>query len=428
MKHIYFDVSEIVSSDLHKGSNGIVRVTAELCMEILMLDIDLTFVALDKKQSNIFPVDIDIIRSNLDRIYRINSLYINKRGLFSRLIELVRPPSITPRPPAWATHGVSPKAGTLVSASRPKLIAKLIDAGITRDLGLEIVAMIHDVIPIARQKEGSETFRRRFLDDTSTVIRSSKRLIANSHHTRSELERLSADGILPPLPPVDTLQLAHELRSGSANMVAGSPQGGSFLVVGGSTGRKNLETVLHAMMELSRGNEAVPELVLAGNSRARVQKVIARPLYQPIRPRIRLLPDLSHDRLVEAYLSADALLMPSLDEGWGLPAGEAIWSGVPVIASDIAVMREVCGERAIYFTPDSPSELAAILRRFRDAPPARPDDIALTALRTGLRSWRQVALELLELASAGSGMMATGATKARNAGLASELLTEGVLK
>ena len=55
---------------------------------------------------------------------------------------------------------------------------------------------------------------------------------------------------------------------------------------------------------------------------------------------------------------ATALVFPSRYEGFGLPPLEALAAGVPVIASSIPPVREVCGEHARYFSPDSEEELA----------------------------------------------------------------------
>ena len=55
---------------------------------------------------------------------------------------------------------------------------------------------------------------------------------------------------------------------------------------------------------------------------------------------------------------ATALVFPSRYEGFGLPPLEALAAGVPVIASDIPPVREVCGGHAQYFSPDSEEQLA----------------------------------------------------------------------
>lgn len=60
---------------------------------------------------------------------------------------------------------------------------------------------------------------------------------------------------------------------------------------------------------------------------------------------------------------AQALLLPSFLEGFGLPVGEAIKLGTPVVVSDIPVFRELFGEIPVYVTPESPASIAAGLAR-----------------------------------------------------------------
>lgn len=71
------------------------------------------------------------------------------------------------------------------------------------------------------------------------------------------------------------------------------------------------------------------------------------------------------------YMAADALLLPSWDEGFGLPILEAGILRLPVICSDLPATRAVAGDTAAYFAPDAdPSEVAdAVLRRV-DGDPA----------------------------------------------------------
>ena len=57
------------------------------------------------------------------------------------------------------------------------------------------------------------------------------------------------------------------------------------------------------------------------------------------------------------YQNAIALVMPSLMEGFGLPALEAMACGCLVLASDIPSLREVCGQAAIYFDPFKTKEI-----------------------------------------------------------------------
>ena len=60
---------------------------------------------------------------------------------------------------------------------------------------------------------------------------------------------------------------------------------------------------------------------------------------------------------------ADALFMPSLYEGFGLPPLEAMAAGTPVAASRAASIPEVCGEAALYFDPLNISDIGSALVR-----------------------------------------------------------------
>ncbi|HYE72551.1 MAG TPA: glycosyltransferase, partial [Blastocatellia bacterium] len=54
--------------------------------------------------------------------------------------------------------------------------------------------------------------------------------------------------------------------------------------------------------------------------------------------------------LPEIYRSSDIFVFPSYTESFGLPLVEAMASGLPIVASDVPVNRELCGDAAIYFS------------------------------------------------------------------------------
>ena len=68
------------------------------------------------------------------------------------------------------------------------------------------------------------------------------------------------------------------------------------------------------------------------------------------------------EELANLYQHAKALVFPSLMEGFGLPAIEALSLGCPVICSDIPIFHEILGDNATYFNPKDAEDLALKLK------------------------------------------------------------------
>ncbi len=84
-------------------------------------------------------------------------------------------------------------------------------------------------------------------------------------------------------------------------------------------------------------------------------------------PNVQLLGRVSDDELVRLYSNASCFIFPSIYEGFGLPPLEAMACGCPVLASDIPVIHEVCGDAAEYFNPmDVESIRDTIVRYFQE--------------------------------------------------------------
>jgi glycosyltransferase involved in cell wall biosynthesis len=68
--------------------------------------------------------------------------------------------------------------------------------------------------------------------------------------------------------------------------------------------------------------------------------------------------------IADLYRLADALFLPSREEGFGLPILEAGLAGMPIFCSDITSLRELVGEDGLFFSPDDdPNEIAALVAR-----------------------------------------------------------------
>jgi glycosyltransferase involved in cell wall biosynthesis len=103
---------------------------------------------------------------------------------------------------------------------------------------------------------------------------------------------------------------------------------------------------------------------------------------------------ISDTELAALYRQALFVVVPSLAEGFGLPALEAMASGVPLLVADIPPLREVCGPASEYF--EDPAELGPKLRSLaRDA--ARRAELRAAGLeRLKLHGWDEGARRLLD--------------------------------
>jgi len=133
-----------------------------------------------------------------------------------------------------------------------------------------------------------------------------------------------------------------------------------LLFVGRREARKNLGALLQAMAEIAAGGEDV-SLIIAGPEAPGWEDVwSAAP--EAARQRTRLLPHVPIDELVYLYAGASALVMPSLWEGFGFPALEAMAMGTPVVASRAGSLPEILGDAALYVDPDDPGTLVDACR------------------------------------------------------------------
>ena len=90
-------------------------------------------------------------------------------------------------------------------------------------------------------------------------------------------------------------------------------------------------------------------------------------------PGVILTGQVSDEQLAAIYSGAHALVLSSTDEGFGLPAVEALACGTPVAACEAPALREVLGERATFVAPGDMAGLIAAAQAARRPAPAPPD-------------------------------------------------------
>lgn len=102
----------------------------------------------------------------------------------------------------------------------------------------------------------------------------------------------------------------------------------------------------------------------------------------------RFLGFVSDDDLAALYRHAAWFVLPSLYEGFGLPAVEAMANGCPVLAARAASIPEVCGDAALYFDPQNPASLADVMRTVSRQPELRERLVAAGRERLVRYHWR----------------------------------------
>lgn len=116
---------------------------------------------------------------------------------------------------------------------------------------------------------------------------------------------------------------------------------------------KNLATLLGAAQILREGAAFPFHLTLTldatGVGQHTAMPAIERALLDSLRDVVTLAGVQSYDGAWKLYEQADALVFPSLTESFGHPLVEAMASQLPIVASDIPVHREICGDAALYF-------------------------------------------------------------------------------
>ena len=235
------------------------------------------------------------------------------------------------------------------------------------------VYLVHDLIPISHPQYCRAGENERHKKRMRTVLETAAGVVANSAHTLDCLQDFAmAEGhalpsavvawpgtpILPPIPPAN-----------------GAPP--TFVVLGTIEGRKNHKLLLSVWERLvDRLGPAAPTLLIVGRRGWQAQDVFDILDRQDFQGKVIELGSLDDQQLTEALVNAKALLFPSFAEGFGIPLVEALELGIPVIASDLPVFREI-GQGIPELLP--PTDLAAwtdaVLQYAEPASQRRTDQI-----------------------------------------------------
>ena len=136
-----------------------------------------------------------------------------------------------------------------------------------------------------------------------------------------------------------------------------------FLFVGSLKPHKNLPVLFKAFALLRSRNRHTPELVIIGKDQkneSALRKLAAR---LGIETAVLWIDSVSDELLRACYSAAEATILPSRQEGFGLPIIESMACGTPVICADAASLTEVAGGCGLLFDPSSPEDCCEQLSR-----------------------------------------------------------------
>jgi len=196
------------------------------------------------------------------------------------------------------------------------------------------------------------------------AVRLAKRLFTVSESARADISkrlRVPAEklAVVPEAPdPAFRPRPADEVER-ETRAIGLAPGERYLLYAGGISPHKDVETLVDAYARLPREGlrlvlvGALDDAYLssAGSVRARIEE-------HGLTGDVLLPGFVSDDALASLYTGAAAVVLPSLAEGFGLPAVEAAACGAPVVLSDIPAHRETLGTEALFFPPRDAARLA----------------------------------------------------------------------
>ncbi|VBB09316.1 glycosyl transferases group 1 [Lucifera butyrica] len=250
--------------------------------------------------------------------------------------------------------------------------------------GGKLLVTVHDVFHLAMPQFVGGLHKRMYAKFMFNALRyKADAIMCDSQFTARELARYT--GINK---KVYTIYLGIEttwFREKDASSPCSRPY---LLFVGNVKPHKNLMRLLQALKIIEH---AIPhDLLIVGKKEGFITgdlKVLKEA--ENFGGRVKFTGQVDDFTLRQYYAHADALVFPSLYEGFGLPPLEAMACGCPVVASPIEPIQEVCGNAVLYCNPYDPADIAEKIERMVKDPSLRSELIAKGKQRVEKYSWKE---------------------------------------
>lgn len=162
---------------------------------------------------------------------------------------------------------------------------------------------------------------------------------------------------------------------------------------------KNHQNLLKAILILREKYKTFLPLVLTGyaDKKSGIYRSVLRFIKEhSLENHIRVLGYIKPDEMPSLYWNSSFLVFPSLYEGFGIPLVEALKAQRPIVCSNRGSIPEIAGDAALYFNPESPEEMALIMKEMLN-PLIRERLREEGRLRSQQFSWKKTAEETLHV-------------------------------
>ena len=225
--------------------------------------------------------------------------------------------------------------------------------------------------------------------------RAAVRVITGTEFTKGEIIRDL--GVKPDRVVVTPYGVAERFARPHRNPPApGAPP--VLLFAGAPTRRKNLELVLAAMADATEGSELRrARLIITGAKPERFPRHVAQIQSLGLAERIEWRGNVPPEEMPGLMAGADVLVYPSLYEGFGFPALEAMVTRTPVVASNAACLPEVLGDGALLVDPHDLKAFVAAVEAVLTKPEVRAGLVDRGRTRVKRYSWTRCADETVDV-------------------------------
>jgi glycosyltransferase involved in cell wall biosynthesis len=263
-------------------------------------------------------------------------------------------------------------------------LAHFPDHGIPTGVTRPSIVTVHDISFLTHPATHSASSRRHY-GDTIRTVRRARGVIVPSQHMRAAL----VDRDLVEADRVTVVPYASGLAA-AANGCQRSEWPAPFaLMVGTIQPRKNIELAARAFGLSRFAREGT--LLIVGLLGFRGPEIIRAIRSDTGSRKARFLGRVADNTLARLFEQAEFVLMPAQDEGFGLPAIEAMMFGTPVIAARAGTLPEVVGDDALLVDANDVEGLTAAIDRLADDAGLRAELGTRGRARAGGFNWEQTA-------------------------------------